>query len=212
LDEEHKAIGFYLSGHPLDDYMTVLKRKNVLTLAELQAKAERDGAAIGKVGVIVSALQERKSGRGTRFFRMNISDPTLQVSGMALFADDFDAVRRVFDQTSQVVMTLEARFNEGQFDPVARSVAPIDVVAADAGSMGLRIFVDEEAAISSVATVLERAAGETGIRGRGPVHLCLSAPGLPGEVEISLGQDYPVNPQIRSAIKSLGGVMTVEEF
>ncbi|MDX5403017.1 MAG: DNA polymerase III subunit alpha, partial [Rhodobacterales bacterium] len=81
LDEEHKAIGFYLSGHPLDDYLPALRRRNVMTLAELQAKAEQAGGAIGKVGVLVSALQERKSGRGTRFFRMNISDPTSQVSG-----------------------------------------------------------------------------------------------------------------------------------
>ena len=35
LAEEHKAIGFYLSGHPLDDYMGPLKRKGVLTLAEV---------------------------------------------------------------------------------------------------------------------------------------------------------------------------------
>ena len=40
LSEEHKAIGFYLSGHPLDDYMGALKRKNVLTLKELEQKAQ----------------------------------------------------------------------------------------------------------------------------------------------------------------------------
>ena len=36
--------------------------------------------------------------------------------------------------------------------------------------------------------------------------------GLPGEVEIDAGQDYPVTPQIKGAIKSLNGVMTVEEI
>ncbi|MEK6215713.1 MAG: DNA polymerase III subunit alpha, partial [Boseongicola sp.] len=98
LAEEQTSIGFYLSGHPLDDYAQALKRKGLLTLAEVQEKAETDGAAVARVGVIVSALQERKSGRGTRFFRMNISDPTGQVSGMALFPDDFEAVRKVFEE------------------------------------------------------------------------------------------------------------------
>ena len=35
---------------------------------------------------------------------------------------------------------------------------------------------------------------------------------LPGEVEMTLGQSYPLNPQIKGAIKSLGGVISVEEF
>ena len=211
LAEEHKAIGFYLSGHPLDDYLPALRRKNVLTLEQLRANAERDGAATGKVGVIVSGLQERKSGRGTRFFRMNVSDPTGQVNGMVMFADDVDATRRVLDATEQVVMTLEARFNEGQFDPVGRSVAPMDAVVADAGSAGLRILIEDAGAIAPVASVLDGAAQAVRGAGRGPVHLCLVGPDLPGEVEIDTGREYPLTPQVRSAIKSLAGVMAVEE-
>ena len=211
LAEEHTAIGFYLSGHPLDDYMAPLKRKGAMTLAELQEKAEREGAAVARVGVMVAGLQERKSGRGTRYFRMSISDPTGQVSGMALFPEDFEATRKVFEQTTQVVMTLEARFNEGQFDPVARSVTPMDGMVAEAGGSGLRIFVESAEAAPSVAAILERAKGESGIRGRGPVHLCLMAPDLPGEVEMLLGEDFPVTPQIKGALKAVGGVMTVEE-
>lgn len=211
LEEEHKAIGFYLSGHPLDDYLPALKRRKVMTLAELQQKAERDGGAIGKVGVLVSALQERKSGRGTRFFRMNISDPTSQVSGIAMFCDDFDAARRVFDQTHQVVMTLEARFNEGQFDPVGRSVVAMEGVVAEAGATGLRIFIEDAGAIATVASVLAQASEAQRNLPRGPVMLCLMDPGLPGETEIDTGQEFPLNPQIKGAIRSLPGVMEVQE-
>ena len=212
LAEEHKAIGFYLSGHPLDDYLPALRRKNVLTLEQVQARAERDGAVIAKVGVIVSGLQERKSGRGTRFFRMTISDPTGQVSGMVMFAEDVDAARRVLEQTNQVVMTLEARFNEGQFDPVGRAVAPMDTIVADAGAAGLRILVEDAAAFAPVASVLDGAMESVRVAGRGPVHLCLMDSGLPGEVEIDTGREYPLTPQVRSAIKSLPGVMAVEDL
>lgn len=212
LAEEHAAIGFYLSGHPLDDYMVPLKRKGAIKLADLQAKAERDGAAVARVGVMVSALQERKSGRGTRYFRMNISDPTGQVSGIAMFADDFDSMRKVFEQTLQVVMTLEARFNEGQFDPVARSAAPMDGIVAEAGSAGLRVFVEEAAAATTVASIIERAKGEAGLKGRGPIHMCLMANDLPGEVNMTLGDDFPVTPQIKSALKAVQGVAMVEEL
>jgi len=212
LEEEHKAIGFYLSGHPLDDYLPALRRKNALTLEDLRLKAERDGAALGKVGVIVTGLQERKSGRGNRFFRMNISDPTGQVAGIALFPDDADAVRAVFDKGTQVVMTLEAKFNEGQFDPIGRSVAPIDAVVADAGVSGLRIMIDEPDAAQTVAALLAHAAQAAVTAGKGPVQLRLFHPTLPGEVDLDTGMTYPVTPQIKGALKSLDGVLGVEEI
>ncbi|MCB2117166.1 MAG: DNA polymerase III subunit alpha, partial [Rhodobacteraceae bacterium] len=212
LAQEHQAIGFYLSGHPLDDYAPALKRKGFLTLAELQAKAERDGAAVARVGVLVSGLQERKSARGTRFFRMNISDPTGQVSGMALFPEDFDSCRRVFDETPQVVMTLEARFNEGQFDPVARSVGKMDSAIADAGGAGLRIHIESADAVASVAALLRRITEEAKIRTRGPVLFCIANRATGEEVEVSTGCDFPVNPQIKGAIKAMGGVVLVEDI
>ena len=57
LSEEFKAIGFYLSGHPLDDYMPALKRKKVMTLDEVTAKAER-GPFMAKMGGVVAGRQE----------------------------------------------------------------------------------------------------------------------------------------------------------
>ena len=212
LAEEHKAVGFYLTGHPLDDYLPALKRKKLLTLEGLKLKAEAEGAAVARVGVLVSGLQERKSGRGTRFFRMNISDPTGQVAGMVMFPEDFDKVRAVFDETNHVVMTLEARFNEGQFDPMGRSVMNLDNFVADAGNMGLRIFVDDAVAIPSVASILEGAKESARGAGRGPVRFCLMNPELPGEVDIDTEQEFPVNPQIKGAIKSINGVLEVEEI
>jgi DNA polymerase-3 subunit alpha len=209
LSEEHKAVGFYLSGHPLDDYLGALKRKGMLTLAELQAKAEREGGAVGRVGVLVSALQERKSGKGTRFFRMSISDPTGQVAGIALFADNFEACRAVFEETTQVVMTLEARFGEGGFDPVGRAVAPIEGMVADAGGMGLRVFIEGAEAAASVRSLLDRMA--TARIKRGPLAFRIHDPASGREIEVTAAETYPLTPQIKGAIKSLPGVMLVEE-
>lgn len=214
LVEEQTAIGFYLSGHPLDDYAPALRRKGLITLADLQAKAEAEGAAIARVGVVISALQERKSGRGTRFFRMNISDPTGQVSGMALFPDDFETMRKVFEQTTQVVMTLEARFNEGQFDPIARSAAPIDGIV-DAATAGLNVMIDDEVAVPMVQSVLERFKDDKSIRSRGEIiltALSVPLPGAPQDVSVSIGDGWPVSAQIKGALKSLPGVVLIEDI
>jgi DNA polymerase-3 subunit alpha len=98
-----------------------------------------------------------------------------------------------------------------QLKLLGRSVAPIDNAVADAGSSGLRVFLDAPDAIPSVATILENASRDGVKGGRGPVYFCLMGADLPGEVEIDLGQDFPVNPQIKGALRSLNGVIEVEE-
>ncbi len=44
------------------------------------------------------------------------------------------------------------------------------------------------------------------------MQFCLMDPSLPGEVEVDLGREFPVTPQIKGAIRSLDGVMEVEEI
>ena len=209
LAEEFKAIGFYLSGHPLDDYIAPLKRKGVLTLDEVTAKAER-GACIVKMAGTIAGRQERKSARGNRFAFVQLSDPTGQYE-VTMFSDTLEACRDHLETGSQVVLQVEATMESDQLKLLARSVSPIDVAVADAGSSGLRVFIEEEGAITTVATVLQNAARDKVRGGRGPVYFCLMGHGLPGEVEIDLGQEFPVNPQIKGALRSLGGVLEVEE-
>ena len=95
---------------------------------------------------------------------------------------------------------------------LGRSIVPIDTVVADVDGIGLNIFVEDVGAIAAVANVLEGAVTAAKNAGRGPVQFCLMDASLPGEVEIDLGQDFPMNPQIKGAIKSLAGVMEVEDL
>lgn len=76
----------------------------------------------------------------------------------------------------------------------------------------MRIFLDEPQVIETVAHVLEDAISAAGGASTGPVQLRLLSPGLPGEVEMELGRHFPVNPQIKGAIKSLDGVLSVEDI
>ena len=46
----------------------------------------------------------------------------------------------------------------------------------------------------------------------GPIEFCLLDQALPGEVTINAGEDFPLNPQIKGALKSLDGVLQVEEI
>jgi DNA polymerase-3 subunit alpha len=209
LAEEHKAIGFYLSGHPLDDYMAALKRKKIQTLEQVMQDVQ-SGPKITKMAGAVAGRQERKSAKGNRFAFAQLSDPT-GLFEVTLFSDVLEASRDFLEAGSNVVLTVEATFESDQLKLLCRGVQPVDSVVADVGGAGLKVFVNTPEAVQSVAGLLERAKGENGLRGRGPIQFCLSAPDLFAEVEMALPEEYPVNPQIKGAIKSLPGVMMVED-
>ncbi len=210
LSEEFKAIGFYLTGHPLDDYLAPLKRKGVLTLDEVAHKAQ-GGATVCKMAGVVAGRQERKSAKGNRFAFAQLSDTTGAYE-VTLFSDTLEKARDFLETGAKVVITVEATMESDQLKLLGRSVAPVDVAVADAGSMGLRIFLEDQEAVPSVASVLQQAADQVKTGGKGPIVFCLMRPDLPGEVEIDVGQDFPVNPQIKGAIKSLSGVLDVQEI
>ncbi|MBD3676796.1 MAG: DNA polymerase III subunit alpha [Rhodobacteraceae bacterium] len=210
LAEEHKAIGFYLSGHPLDDYMAPLKRKGVKTLAEVTAEAER-GALVAKIAGAVSGRQERKSARGNRFAFVQLSDPT-GLYEVTVFSDTLEAARDNLDTGSNVVLTVEATMESEQLKLLARAVTPIDTVAADAGAMGLKVFVEAPEAVFSVKNLLERMGDEKATRGKGPITFCIADRDTGTEWDVTPDRDFPLNPQIKGAIKSLGGVLMVEDI
>ncbi|MEM1302581.1 MAG: OB-fold nucleic acid binding domain-containing protein, partial [Pseudomonadota bacterium] len=210
LSEEFAAVGFYLSGHPLDDYMGPLKRSGVLTLDEVTAKAE-GAPLIAKMAGTVSGRQERKSARGNRFAFVQLSDTTGAYE-VTMFSDTLEASRDHLETGSKVVVKVEATMEADQLKLLGREVSPIDGVVAQAGATGLRIYVEDIAAVPSVATVLADLGDKAKGAAKGPIQFCLMGDGLPGEVEIEAGDGFPVSPQIKSALKSLNGVLQVEEL
>ncbi|MFC3118846.1 hypothetical protein ACFOHS_14205 [Jhaorihella thermophila] len=74
------------------------------------------------------------------------------------------------------------------------------------------MFINDASAVDIVGSVLDDAAKAARNAARGPVVLCLTDLGLPGEVEMDLGAEFAINPQIKGAIKSLDGVVEVEEI
>lgn len=210
LSEEFRAVGFYLSGHPLDDYMAPLKRKGIMTLDEVTKKAE-GGPLVAKLAGTVAGRQERKSARGNRFAFCQLSDPTGAYE-VTLFSEALEKSREFLETGSKVVVTVEATMESDQLKLLGRSVGPVDAVVADAGSAGLKIFIDNPSAVGNVASVLSQAAANATRGARGPVKFLLSDAGLPGEVEIDLNEEFPVSPEIKGAIKSLDGILEVQEF
>ncbi len=207
LTQEHLAIGFYLSGHPLDDYMVPLKRKSVLTLTELTMAAQ-GGPVVKKIAGSISVIQERKSARGNRFAFISLSDPT-GLYEVTMFSDTLEAARDLLEVGKNIVLTVEATLEGDTLKLLARAVQPIDQVAADAGGSSLRIYLDRAEAAASVASLFARLDGG---RSKGQIILCVPDPATGREIDLALPNPYPITPQIKGAIKAVQGVVTVEEL
>ena len=65
LSNEFDAVGFYLSGHPLDQYELALKKLGVKSYVEFEAMTER-GSTSGQLAGIVIAARERAQ-KGNKF-------------------------------------------------------------------------------------------------------------------------------------------------
>ena len=212
LIEEHLAIGFYLSGHPLDDYQSVLARKSVLTFAQMNAKVEKEKDTLHcKLAGAVASKKERVSAKGNKFAFVQLSDPT-GLYEVSLFSEALAEYRGLLESGQNVVLNVEAGYNDGQLRLNARKVQTVEGFMGDVSIKGLRIFVDEAAALESVAARLGDLSG-AGARGsQGAVHLVLRAPDLDGDVELALKDSYPLNLQMKSAFKGIAGVLGIEEF
>lgn len=128
-----------------------------------------------------------------------------------MFSDTLEVAREHLETGSRVILQCEATMEADQLKLLGRSVSPVDTVVSDVTSAGLRLYLDGPEAIPSVASILENARRDKVKGGQGPIYVCLMKDDLPGEVEVDLGQDFPVNPQIKGALRSLGGVIEVEE-
>jgi DNA polymerase-3 subunit alpha len=205
LSQEHQAVGFYLSGHPLDDYMSALKRRDVKTLLEITTLAER-GPLIAKIAGSVSSKQERKSAKGNRFAFVGLSDPT-GLYEVTVFSDTLEVARDVLEPGMNVVLTVEANLEGETLKLLARAAQPIDQVAAEAGAQSLRIHLNRAEAVPSIAGLLANVEG----RSRAQITLCV--PDDQGcEIDLVLPKPFAVTPQIRGAIKAMQGVVLIEDM
>ena len=201
LRREFEAVGFFLSGHPLDAYQKALERLRVDALGDFRPRA--CAAARRRRGSRATVLDRAE--RRTKIRQQARHRPALRPqSGQyeaILFQEGLNQYRDLLEKGADVLVTLQANV-EGE-DVRARiiQVERLDEAARQV-QKGLRVFVRDEAPLPCRAQAEGRAEGE--------VSLVVMLGPKEGEVEIKLPGRYPINPQASSAIKAIPGVAEVE--
>jgi DNA polymerase-3 subunit alpha len=222
LRREYDAIGFFLSGHPLDDYATVLKRLRVQSWAEF-SRAVKTGATAGKVAATVVSRMERRTKTGNKMGIMGLSDPTGHFEAV-LFSEGLAQYRDVLEPGAAVLLQLGAELQGEDVRARVLHAEPLDDAAAKT-QKGLRIFVRDTKPLESIAKRLAgpEMAGSNGApktgspaiaprsNGDGEVSLVMMLD-LETEVEMKLPGRFKVSPQIAGAIKAVAGVVDVQQL
>jgi DNA polymerase-3 subunit alpha len=206
LRREYEAIGFFLSGHPLDDYAAALKKLRVQSWAEF-SRAVKNGATAGKVAGTVVARQERRTRTGSKMGIIGLSDPTGHYEAV-IFSEGLAEHRELLEPGTAVLLFLSAEVQGDEVRARIQSVEPLDAAAANLNK-GLRVFLRNETPIEAVAKRLESVPRNAAANGDGEVSMVLMlAQGT--EVEVKLPGCFKVSPQIAGAIKAVPGVVQVE--
>jgi DNA polymerase-3 subunit alpha len=200
LRREFDAIGFFISGHPLDAYQGVLQRLRVDRWATF-FRAVKQGASAGRLAATVLDRTERRTKSGNKMGIVTLSDQSGQYEAI-LFQEGLNQYRDLLEKGATVLVTLQANIEGEDVRARITLVERLDEAAARI-QKGLRIFLHDPSPLAQLAQRLKgKAEGEV------TLVLRLDAPGE--EVEVKLPGRYPINAQASNAIKAIPGVAEVE--
>ncbi|HZP77126.1 MAG TPA: DNA polymerase III subunit alpha [Pseudolabrys sp.] len=199
LKKEYDAIGFFLTGHPLDDYAAALKRLRVQSWADF-SRAVKAGATAGKVAGTVVSRMERRTRTGSKMGIIGLSDPTGHYEAV-IFSEGLAEYRDTLEPGNAVLLFLSAEVQGDEVRARIQSVELLDAAAADLHK-GLRVFLRDAMPIEGLAKRLEP-------KGDGEISVVLMLQ-EGTEVEVKLPGRFKVSPQIAGAIKAVPGVIEVQ--
>ena len=213
LDEELAAIGFYLSGHPLEAMADTLRARRVTLYAEAAIQAEEAGASAFRMVGVLRRRQEKPGRTGEKLAYLTLSDPSGEYEAMAPPAE-LARMRDLLEPGAHLLFRMRARVDGGQFRLIAESCEPLRAVAAgtEGAVAALRIHLSAASAdMAALHARLDGAQVRAGGGERGAEVVCVA--GLPGgrEVEVRLPGRYRLDAPLRAAVKTAPGVVMLED-
>uniref|UniRef100_UPI0035A89748 DNA polymerase III subunit alpha n=1 Tax=Ancylobacter mangrovi TaxID=2972472 RepID=UPI0035A89748 len=205
LQKEYEAIGFFLTGHPLDDYAKALDKLRVQRWTDF-TRSVRAGSIAGRLAATVVSKQERRTKSGSKMGIVGLSDPSGQFEAV-LFSEALAQYRELLEPGTALLLQVSAELQGEDVRARIQTAEPLDAATARM-QKGMRIFLRSPDPLESVAARLGALGGG---RGDGEVAfvLLLGERGAT-EVEVKLPGRFSLSPQIAGAIKAVPGVVEVE--
>ena len=200
LQKEYDAVGFFLSGHPLDEYGDLLKKLRVQTWTEF-CRSVKAGGSVGRVAATVLDRTERRTKTGNKMGIVMLSDQTGHFEAI-VFSEGLQRFRDILEPGRAVALVLQAGLEGEEVRARIQMAEPLDEAVAK-HQKGMRIFLRDDRPISIVQERLRQ-------KGEGEVSLVLILDNGEREVEVKLPGRYVASPQIAGALRAVPGIIDVQ--
>ncbi len=208
LDEEFKAVGFFLSGHPLDAYESVLRGLNVMNWVEFEQAAQNGVSAARLAGIVVSA-RERRSQKGNKFAFAMFSDQTGSFEAV-IFSDTLDQCGHLLVPGTAVSIAVEADRDGDSIKLRVQGLQALDEAAAGL-QREVKIILDPDIVAASPQSIVDlRAMLKLG--GKSDIRFILRLDDRDAEIDIGFARArFDLTAAQRGTMTTMPGVLEIIE-
>jgi DNA polymerase III subunit alpha len=204
LDEEFRSIGFYFSGHPLDDVLESLDRDRITLIMEIEDRAG-EGRPLEMIG-IVRARNDRTGKNGSKLSFLTVSDPTGE-RDVTVYSEALHQFGDLLKPGKAVALTVSVKQNGEETRLIVERVVELDAARLSKPSGSLVVRVSSGTNPADIASVINRLEGITDVD-RGAI--LLEMPLEDGRlVTLRLPKTYTISLRAQRALKEIPGVERV---
>ncbi len=193
LRHEFSAVGFYLSSHPLEAYLSSLDQWGIIPIADLfsQAAESREPRTYRIAGIVITK-QERTTKSGQKYAFVQLSDPS-GILEVTIFSELLSQHRDLLEAGKALLITVSVQFSEEALRFTCQDIESLEK-ATDGGITHLTIHSKDQ--ISTLLQLLNQAApGKTRIHVKLKVQDCFSI--------FALKKAYTLTPDSRASLSDL---------
>ena len=204
LRNEFEAIGFYLTAHPLDAYGEALIKNGVISSSTLVSELNKKGGmARMDVAGIVSSSRIRVNQRGNKYAFVQMSDQG-GIFEVTVFSEVLSSAGDSLIPGEALLIRCDCKLENDFVRLVASKISSLDCSLKNS-IKGFKIYINDQNTVTNLAKILERQEA-----GSGEINLVVQNTNQ--EFDLLLPEHYELNASLRSAVKSLPGVIEVHDF
>ena len=125
LSREFKAVGFYLSAHPLDSRQQQFENLRISSFADVEEALQELPASRFQMAGVLLKKQEKVSQKGNKYAFLQLSDPT-GIYEVTLFSEMLAAAREYLEPGTALLLGVEAEQREDQIRYTCTRIEPLD--------------------------------------------------------------------------------------
>ena len=125
LAREFKAVGFYLSAHPLDTRQAQFERMKIVSLSHVEEDIKNKQKAAYLMAGVLLKKQEKMSQKGNKYAFLQLSDPT-GIFEVTIFSETLNNAREYLVAGTALLLNVEVEQTEDQIRYTSHKLQPLE--------------------------------------------------------------------------------------